>query len=238
MEFIDIHTHVLPEVDDGARSLEEAILIISEARDAGVRKMLLTPHFFADRSFDSLDRVPAQFRKLQAETALHAPGVELHLGAELMIHPDLPELIKKEKHLTVNGSGKYILFELPMSEIPFYAFDVCFRLLTSGVKLVWAHPERCSDVIRDPRVIQGYVDNGVLLQIDAGSLIGLNGRRIKHAAESMVKKGHAHVLASDVHRSGEVKGLLTEAFTCIKRLAGERKAVEMCYSTPAAIVKD
>jgi tyrosine-protein phosphatase YwqE len=81
-------------------------------------------------------------------------------------------------------------------------------------KLVGANLERCSDVITDYRIIQIFVNNGVLIHLDAGSLTGLNGRRIKNTAETLITKGLAHMLASDVHRSNEVKGLLSEAFFC------------------------
>lgn len=235
MEFVDVHAHVLPEVDDGARSFEEAVRMVEEARDAGVRKILLTPHVSLEENPDVLDTLAAQYEKLKGMASVRASGVELHLGAELMMHPDLPDRVSVDKRLTVNAAGKFILFEMPMPEIPFYASAVCFRLLAKKVNLVWAHPERCSDVVGDYRVIKEFVDNGVFVQIDAASLTGVNGRRIRQTAETIIQKGLAHMLAGDVHRPGEYGTLLPEAVSRLKKLVGERKAEDMCVSAPTTV---
>lgn len=237
MEFVDVHTHILPEVDDGARNFDEALLMLAEAKEAGVKKIFFTPHVFANEEKSGLlDKIASQFNTLQVRAADTAAGIDLYLGAELMIHPDLPQAVTKEKRLTLNGTGKTVLFEMPMSGIPLYSFDVCFSLLTHGFKLVWAHPERCSDVIRDYRIVKSYVDNGVSIQIDAGSLTGLHGRRIRLTAETLVKKGLVHMLASDAHRRGELIRLLPEAFLRVKRLVGDQKAADMCVSAPSAVL--
>ncbi|MEK7774090.1 MAG: CpsB/CapC family capsule biosynthesis tyrosine phosphatase [Deltaproteobacteria bacterium] len=232
-EFFDIHTHILQGVDDGAADIGESLAIIREAAEAGVRGIVLTPHFpYAGMN---LELVAGRFKELRDMVSAKNIDMTISLGAELRFSHDLPEILS-DRRLTINCAGKYALVEMPAYEIPMYAHDVFFKLMTMGITPVWGHPERCDDVIRDYTVVKDFVDRGALVQINAGSLIGDYGGKVKGAVKSLVKNNLAHILASDTHRAGSIKDRLPEAFNRIEKLAGYQTAVELSFSNPSKLV--
>lgn len=234
--FIDIHSHILPDVDDGARDFEESLLIMNKIREAGGKGIVLTPHVATEGNETKLlDKVENQFETLNRLVAENRIALDLYLGAELMLHPELPQKIKGDKRFTINGKGKYALIEMPFFEIPFYAPNVFFNLLASGITPIWAHPERCSDIVKDYRAVLNYTKNGVLLQVNAGSLLGFYGREAKETSIALIKNGLVHVLASDTHR-GNVKFPFPEAYTSLEKLVGKTKAMEIVFSTPSKVI--
>ena len=237
--FIDIHSHILPEIDDGARDFEESLLIMNEMKEAGGKGIVLTPHVATDGSETKiLDKIGHQFDLLNRLALERGIAVDLYLGAELMLHPELPQRTREDKRLTVNGKGKYVLIEMPFFEIPFYAPGIFFNLLACGITPIWAHPERCYDVVDDCRVAYRYRDNGVLLQINAGSLLGMYGKKVRHTAATLLKNDCGHIVASDVHRVNGVKTLLAEVFSYLVKRVGNAKAVDMVLSAPAKVIHD
>ncbi len=234
--FVDIHSHILPAVDDGARSLEESVSIIKEAVGVGrVKSIVLTPHISVD-GIDRLNLICEGFNILCKFVKEMGIDISLHLGAELFLHPELPARITEEKRLTTKGSGKYVLIEMPSYEIPIYAPNVFFEILAHGIIPIWAHPERCYEVMDNYKAVYHYMDNGVLLQINAGSLLGMYGKKVRSTAATLVKNGCGHIMASDVHRADDVKTLLPEAFSHLVKMVGDAKAVDMVLSTPTRII--
>lgn len=235
--FIDIHSHILPEIDDGARDFEESLTIMDEMREAGGKGIVLTPHVVTDGSVTrTLDSIGHKFDLLKRLSVERGIAIDLYLGAELMLHPELPQRVREDKRLTVNGKGKYVLIEMPFFEIPFYAPSIFFSLLACGITPIWAHPERCNDVINDQRILSGYTNNGVLLQINAGSLLGKYGKKVGHTAAALVKNEVPHILASDTHSPGHIKTTLVEAFRYVEKMTGSAKAVDMTFSSPLKVL--
>lgn len=231
--FIDIHSHVLFGVDDGARDIEEALGILSEAERTGVAELVLTPHFpFRMESA----KISESYSALMEAARHRGIGVKLHLGAELYLEPELPGFIKENMSLTIDGKGRHALVELPPFEVPSYAEGVFFELMIMGITPVWAHPERCLEVYNDHRVLKKFVDKGILLQINAGSLIGNYGRRAKSAALNLISGGYGDILASDTHSPGNIGTSLPNAFTVLEKKAGGARAVDMAFTVPYKLV--
>lgn len=235
VNFIDIHTHILPGIDDGARNLDEALLIIKEAIEAGVKEIILTPHF-PYRGVE-LNKISHQFESFGETVSQRGMDITLNLGSELMLCPELPKLIKDDKRLTLNGKGKYVLIEMPRFEIPIYTSTVIFDMLAHGITPIWAHPERCYDVVKDCRLAYHYRDKGVLLQINAGSLLGMYGKKVRNTAVTLLKNDCGHIIASDVHRANGLT-LLPEVFSRLVKIVGNAKAVDMVQSAPAKVIHD
>lgn len=234
INFIDLHSHILPGVDDGARTMDESIAILREAADAGVKELLLTPHVPYDATGSG--EVSSAYEALKEASSGAGLGIKLHIGAELALSPDLPAAIKADSRLTINGKGKFALIELPSYEIPVYAAKVFFDLMIMGVTPIWAHPERCHEVYRDFSVVQKFVSSGVLLQINAGSLTGDYGRHAKNAAVELVKNAFGNFIASDTHSSGVIKTSLHGAFAYLEKKIGYANAVNMAFSAPLKVV--
>jgi protein-tyrosine phosphatase len=232
--FVDIHSHILHSTDDGARDMDESIAIAEKAWKDGVRAIVATPHYTYDMRPSYLDGIEARFAELKE--ALKARGIQIgfSLGAEVALEMGLPQAVKKEKRITLGGSGRFILVEMPFSGIPDYAEGVVFELLANNIVPVWAHPERCPDVIDDYKAVKPFVDNGMLLQINAGSLLGSYGRSSMKTANRLIEAGIAHIVASDTHRlSGNP--VMAEAHSIIQRLSGPARAQEMGEACPARV---
>lgn len=234
VKFIDIHSHILPGIDDGARDLAESLFMIKEAIEVGVTEIILTPHF--PYGGVEINKIFNKFESFVETLSQRGMDIKLHLGTELMLCPELPKLIKDDKRLTINSKSKYALIEMPSFEIPFYAPTVFFSLLAHGVTPIWAHPERCCDVIRDHKIVSDYVNNGVLLQINAGSLIGIYGKKVKNTATLLLKKGFGDIIASDTHRKGDINTTLPAAFSYLGKKVGNAKAADMAFFVPSRIL--
>ena len=236
VDFIDIHSHILYGIDDGARDVDEALDIINMAGAAGVRAMVATPHITLERSNGVLNEASTKLEILKDIVRQQGIGVDLTLGAEVILELELPMAVKKDKRLTIGGKGRHILVEMPLSGIPMYAGSVIFDLLANGITPVWAHPERCFEVIDDYKVVFPYVRNGVLLQINVGSLLGFYGRKVKHTAKKIIVNNLGHVLASDMHRCNDTRKAFPDAFHYVVRMIGNKKAVDMVFSIPSKII--
>jgi protein-tyrosine phosphatase len=234
--WIDVHAHLVPGVDDGARDMEESLSILREAARIEVREIVCTPHVFFGDGEKAWIRAADRFATLRQAAAAEGLPVVLHLGAELMLDPDLPARVRENSGLTFGGKGKFVLVEVPPNEIPGYAATVFFELCSRGITPVWAHPERCAEVIRDDGVLDRYAASGVLFQINAGSLLGKYGFRVKRAATRMVKNGLGHLCASDAHRSRHLSERLLPAFDRVVKIAGGACAEAMFSGRPSQLL--
>ncbi|MHB1414350.1 MAG: tyrosine-protein phosphatase [Chloroflexota bacterium] len=232
---IDIHCHILPGVDDGASDLAMAVEMARVAARDGVRTIVATPHH-GEPNWPERRRLLSDLATLRS--CLHEEGiaVDVLLGAEVFVSLDLGVLAAAGK-LPVIGEGPYVLVEFPFSLFPNYAEHVLFELQVRGFKPIVAHPERCEPLQRDVARLAAMVDRGMLVQINAGSLTGVYGGRVRAAARQMVLAALAHVIASDGHGvKGRGPGLST-AVAEASRLVGLARAEAMVTAAPAAIIK-
>jgi protein-tyrosine phosphatase len=204
---IDLHTHILPGLDDGASDMDEALSILRAMAAEGITKVVATPHVIPG-GYDNGGRVIADaVGFLQKHADAEDITIEIVTGAENYITPDLPERIARDPALVIAG-GPFVLAELPMGEIPPYTEGVLHRMVASGLQPIIAHPERNGEIMNDPSCLMPLLQEGAILQINAGSLLGLHGPGSKRAAESIVKAGHPFLIASDIHRAENAEVLL------------------------------
>jgi protein-tyrosine phosphatase len=161
--------------------------------------------------------------------------ITLHTGAELVIDPDLPRQVIEDKRMTIGGLGRHVLFEMPMMGIPIYAHSACFELLTLGVTPIWAHPERCLDVINNPGIVMGFIKSGVLLQFNTNSILGNYGSNVKKTVRHLLEQRVGNILASDTHRIETIK-TLPDAMKKLVNTVGKDKAIDMAYNTPSSLL--
>ncbi|HHU31880.1 MAG: tyrosine-protein phosphatase [Zhaonellaceae bacterium] len=197
---IDVHCHLLPGLDDGARDLHNALSLAYQLVQAGFQKVIATPHVFEGRNFLSPEIIRESVAFLNLELKGNGLPLKVLPGAEYYIFPELPEYLKKEKLLTLADSQKYLLIELPMHQLPLYSSQVIFQLQTQGITPVLAHPERYSYFFEAREFLLQWEKNGVLLQIDLGSLKGVYGTKAFKMANWLLKKGLVHLIGTDAHR--------------------------------------
>ena len=196
---VDIHCHILPEVDDGAWDMEAAVAMAKIARDSGVKKIITTPHFKGEpKSLEAVGFLMHQRRLLQSRLKREKIEVELLPGAEVLCVPQTMELAQTGRLPTL-GTGRYVLTEFYFDASAGFMDETLHGLRQMGYLPVVAHPERYGAVQRDPELAARWFHRGVVLQVNKGSVLGAFGRRAEDAAVRMLCRGNAHIIASDAH---------------------------------------
>ncbi|MBI4949067.1 MAG: hypothetical protein HY955_02860 [Deltaproteobacteria bacterium] len=236
IDYADIHSHLLYGIDDGAKSLDESVEMARRASKDGVTRMVATPHVSTETSAGHLlNEASERLGVLKERLAEEGIGLKVVLGAEVSLELGLADAVKTERRLTIGGNGRYMLVEMPAYGIPVFAEKVVFELLASGVVPVWAHPERCAETAEDHEFVRRFVESGVLLQLNSGSLLGLYGQRTRQSVKKMLANGLGDVMASDIHHASDTRRFLSAAFPKLAGIVGREKAVDMCSTLPAKI---
>jgi protein-tyrosine phosphatase len=226
---IDIHAHVLPHVDDGSQSWKESLYMLQKGAEDGIRGVVCTSHIL-DR-FDS--RIEAdftqKFNELQSKVARSPFKISLWLGAEIYCGTRIPP---ESRIATLNNNGKYVLIELPLNEIPKEAEDYFFQLSLKGKVPILAHPERNSLILERPKIAFEFVHRGILIQMNAGSLTGMFGKRVKQIAFKMMDHQLVHFIASDCHDARNRPLKLSRAYKLVRQQWGEETADLLFKNNP------
>lgn len=232
---IDIHCHILPGMDDGPESLDEAVAMCHMAVADGVTTIVVTPHFSPGAHGFSHHNLSEALTRLS--TAVQEEGLNLSLlpGTELAVTPELAVQLKQHRFLTING-GKYFLMEFRPLAMPPNWDTFLISIKESGFVPIIAHPERNLWFMNHPDALVSVVKEGVLLQITAASLTGDMGPEVRDFCIYLLKRNMVHVIASDAHSSGFRPPLLSAAVRLAADLVGAEKAEAMVNSIPAAII--
>ncbi|MBC2722196.1 CpsB/CapC family capsule biosynthesis tyrosine phosphatase [Desulfosporosinus sp.] len=233
---IDIHNHILPGLDDGSKSMEETLAIVRQLYKAGFKTLIATPHVLEERDFLSPREIletTEQVRKCVAEAGI---PVEILPGSENYIFPDLAKWVRDEKLLTLGNTGKYLLVELPMLEIPQYTEQVFFDLQVQGLTPVLAHPERNKGLIDKPEHLLNWAKKGILFQLNFRSLRGRYGPGSQELAEIMLRSHLVHFIGSDAHRISQGDTTYLEALQRVEEIVGEERVKEVAMENPQAVL--
>lgn len=234
---IDTHLHILPGVDDGPDSVEESLALARVLVQEGISSAIATPHYNDEFPRRSASEISARVNDLQS--ALNRSSIPLRLfpGHEALIKPGLIEDIQTGRLATLNGS-RYLLLELwndawlPETE------RVIFELRAAGIVPVIAHPERYRAIQQDPSRLALLQRQGVLAQLTASSLIGMQGRTTKRCAETLLKKGLIHCIASDAHGLQKRAPEVVHGLQCAGKLLSKEQIHALTEKYPAAIIHD
>jgi len=234
---IDLHTHILPGVDDGVKTEDDAVAFARTAVADGITTMVATPHckegfFYIDRPavLEATDRLRARLvREGVALTLL--PGAEVHLTH------DLPARVKDGRAPTLADNGKTLLLELSTSQYPVDLENLVFQLKLAGIVTLFAHPERIRYFQDDVRRYASVVRLGAYGQVTTGSVLGQFGEETEEFSEEIVRKGLVHVLASDSHNLRGRPPVLSTAVERVASWLGEARAAAMVDAAPRALVE-
>lgn len=202
---IDIHCHLLPLVDDGAKDTDTALLMARMAVESGVDTIVATPHCnLPNESVKNYRSAELSTRVQDLQEEIVKAGLPLTVlpGAEVMCTPDVPELLQCGKLPTLADSN-YLLVEFFFDEDLAYMDDMLRAIAAEGVTPVIAHPERYEAVQRMPTVIDRWFHEGIVIQVNKGSILGRLGRHAERTAAWILARGLAHVVASDAHGTWE-----------------------------------
>lgn len=232
---IDIHTHILPNIDDGARSIEETFNLIKEAKNAGFEAIVSTSHYMEGYyETDAPERevwVNAIYENLKAKNI----DIELYLGNEIYMSENMIKLLEDGKASTINDTS-YVLFEMPLNAEPLNLYDAIYEMLQYKIVPILAHPERYSFVQKEPELIYDLIQKGVLMQANFGSIIGQYGEKAKIIVKKFFENNMIHMLGSDVHRQNTIYPKMPQILSELKELIGEEKLKELTTTNPKLVL--
>ncbi len=215
---IDFHSHILPNVDDGSKSIEETKALLKEAKNIGIKKIVATSHY-ASQCFE----IPEYKRKEIIKELNQEENIpEIILGSEIFLTYNIINLLNEYKASTINNTN-YILFELPLKEsFPNLKF-VINQLKENNYRLILAHPERYSVVQKNLNLLHELKDMGVIFQSNFGSILGIYGLKAKSTFKKMIKNNLIDLLGSDVHREKSIYPKIPQAIEKISKLVSHQQ---------------
>jgi protein-tyrosine phosphatase len=237
---VDIHNHLIPEVDDGARSLDESLAALSAMRDQGVRRLVCTPHIDAetinreDRFAARMLVVDAAWERFASAARERFPDVDVHRGHEVMV--DTPRFSLADSRIRIAG-GPYVLVEFPRLFVPAGSEDVLYHLRLEGYSPVVAHPERyVGSGSVDLETIAQWRQVGGAMIVNAGSLAGGFGREAHRTALELLRLGWIDMIGSDYHARPNRPLLLRQAYAQLSDWGGEEQARVLLSENPARVI--
>lgn len=196
-DYVDLHCHLLPGLDDEPQTLAQSVTMARQAVADGIRYVLATPHHL-DRHYQNPGPVvTAAVATLQAELERQQVPLTVFAGQEIHLSDDL--VTSPQQLLGIDAGQRYVLLELPHEHVPNYLSQVVFELLQRGTVPIIAHPERNTEMIAHPERLYDLVQQGCLAQATAGSLVGDFGYQVKCTTLELIKCGLVQVIASDAH---------------------------------------
>lgn len=205
---IDIHSHILPKVDDGSKDIEMSLEMGRQYIRNNINTVIATPHFIGDTYSKGSSANKLDLEDLKKELRNANIPLEVYLGNEIYASMTMLKDIVEGKATSLNGS-RYILMELPMYDIPIYLDHIIYELLLKGYIPIIAHPERNIKIREDPNILYKYIKKGALAQLNLPSLVGMYGRTVQASAKTLLVHHMIHFVATDAHtnrtRSPNVK---------------------------------
>ena len=235
---IDIHSHVLYGVDDGAPDQNTSLELLRMAAQKGTTDLICTPHVLeAGKGLPWAD-ITAKTQELQQLATRDGLKLKLYPGAELEFNWDLRELLQKGSRDYCLAGSRYVLIELPAATVPNHMSDFLYDLEVKGFVPVIAHAERHQALMHQPERLLRWLKNGALIQSNAGSFTGLFGEHVQASARMLLRNNIISFLGSDAHRVEKRNTDLTGAAAEITRLAGEDKALAITTENADCILTD
>lgn len=217
---VDIHSHIIPGVDDGPSHIVEFIDMANAAVSNGITVLIATPHHLDGVYHNPREKIVTAVEQYQKY--LHNEGINLsiHPGQELRLRLDMFKLFETEV-LTLMDKGKYLLLELPSGEVPLFIFHTIYELRLKGIVPIIVHPERNKGIEEEPNLLYELIREGVLVQVTAGSILGNFGKRARTLSEKLIEHHLVHFIASDAHNCSSRGFSLGEAYHQISRDFGK-----------------
>jgi protein-tyrosine phosphatase len=231
---VDLHNHILPGIDDGAKDMEETLKMGKIAEAEGFSKIIATPHYIEGEFTLEKEQFLSIINTVNEHFAKNTVNIEVLPGLEVYLSPDLPSKLKKGEIHTLNNTP-YVLVEFPMSSVPIYTEDILYEMRLLGYKPVIAHPERYIKIMKDPDYLRGLVEQGNYVQINSLSIIGVLGKKTKQTAEILLKHKMVHFIGTDAHTSRIRSPRIKEALEQMRKWVGDEYVEEIINNGRALI---
>jgi protein-tyrosine phosphatase len=232
--FVDIHCHLVPDIDDGAKTWEESLAMARMAVADGIDTIVVTPHQLGAYGHNTGDVIRARTRQLQQFLNSHDVPLRVLPGGDVRIEAEMIAKLRTGEVMTLADRRKHVLLELP-HELYFPLEPVLDELASIGMVGILSHPERNQGILKNREVLEPLVARGCLMQVTAGSLMGTFGPHCQHLSEWMLERGLVHFVATDAHSPKTRRPLMGRAFERVADLTDWDSAVEFCCRNPEAV---
>ena len=233
---IDIHCHILPRLDDGPRTLAEAVAMAEIAAQDGIRQIVAAPHLRQGVYEPTSEQIRAKTGELAAALQKADVPVELIPATNVHVAFDMLDQLVAGDILTLGGNTRYVLLELPNDRAPSQIESLFHRCLLKRLIPIVTHPERVPEIQTRLDRLRNWVAMGVLVQVSAMSLTGEFGRKVERTARMMVEQCLCHLVASEAHSSDKRPPVLSDAVEVAVGLLGKKDAYAMVTQLPAQIL--
>ena len=234
---IDIHCHILPNVDDGSESLEESIAMAKIAESEGITKIVNTSHCHFDFKYKKGNELKLELEKFNQALKEENINIEVLLGNELYYTSDLIERFDELDFFSMNNS-KYILMEFSPINFPKNIEDVIYEIKIRGYIPIIAHAERYKQVQEDVNIVLDCIEEGALIQVNASSILGKNGEKAEDTSKKLLDNNMVHFVATDAHSSNRRRPLIKDSYNYILKNYGKEVSEKLFIENPTAVIEN
>lgn len=224
MVLVDIHAHLLPGIDDGSPDMETSIQLAKAAVADGITHALMTPHHLNGRFNNHKQDVIEATAQFQEQ--LNQAGIDLTIfpSQEVRLSSEIPTALDNDDILFCDEDGTYMLLEMPSEDVPLYAKEMTYQLLSRGITPIIVHPERNSRILKEPQLLQEFLEQGCLTQVTASSYVGIFGKKIEDLSDRLIAAGQVATFASDAHSLAKRESKMTQAYDKLAKQVGSSVA--------------
>lgn len=231
---IDIHSHILPDLDDGPDTISQSLRIAKEAFFQGVQTIFATPHLMNGVFQSTPKDITAKCSLLTNELIKKNIPIQILPGSEIRLTHDTVSLFDKGRLMTLNNMDDYLLLELPPMFITEGVIHIIRQFLERGIITIIAHPERNASIIKSPNIISKLIYEGTMMQITATSLMGSFGKRTMGLCEKMIDRAAVSFIGSDIHPGRTYR--MKQAYEKTCKIAGKKEAEKIFLVNPGKIM--
>lgn len=235
--YIDIHSHILPQIDDGAENFNVSMKMLRTAYGDGIKTIIVTPHYKPGRHNADPERICFLMDKLCREAKREEMDVELYPGNEFYYHDGIFGELERNRACAMAGSA-YVLIEFSPMERFEYIRSGLYEALAHGWRPILAHAERYSAILGKTEHVEELIRLGSFIQVNAGSILGKTGMGARQFTKNLLKEHLVHFVATDAHDEKKRKPVLSDCGKYIRRRYGEAYAESLFYGNPIHIIKN
>ena len=215
---VDIHSHILPGVDDGSVDLDTTISMLENAERWGTTAIIATPHYYRGYFATEYEEVVRMVDMLRGDIGPRGIKIDVYPGQEVFLDKHTVEMYKSGTIRGLNNS-RYLLVEMPMQDYDKNFLDIVYELRLLGAVPVIAHPERYTYIMDNVNIINPFIEEGCLFQINTGSITGIFGKSVKKTARVLIENGLCNFVASDAHTNHKRCTGLCDAFDMVRKIS-------------------
>ena len=223
---IDIHCHILPEVDDGSRSLNESIEMAMIAKEQGITKIVNTSHYHPDFRYKKGEELLKELEDFNNVLKENMIDIEVVIGNEIYYTKDLIKEIDELDFYTLNNS-RYILIELPPTNFPKDLCNIVYELKEKNYIPVFAHVERYREVQENPELIYEVINAGAIIQVNSHSILGKSGKELQKVCNTLLNRNMVHVVGTDAHSSKRRTPIFLDAYKYVSEKYSKEMADDL-----------